>query len=134
MRVIADHLRAAVFLAVDGCVPSNKEQGYVMRRLLRRAIRYSFDLGIEQNFLEEVVPVIADLYEADFPEVKENREQIIAVLVKEEKAFRQTLRKGLRQMQQYIDDGLTGEELFTLYDTFGFPVELSTEESEEPHV
>ena len=83
MRVIADHLRAAVFLAVDGCMPSNKEQGYVMRRLLRRAIRYSFDLGIEQNFLEEVVPVIADLYEADFPEVKENREQIIAVLVKE---------------------------------------------------
>lgn len=128
MRVIADHLRAAVFLAVDGCVPSNKEQGYVMRRLLRRAIRYSFDLGIEQNFLKEVVPVIADLYEADFPEVKENREQIIAVLVKEEKAFRQTLRKGLRQMQHYIDDSLTGEELFTLYDTFGFPVELSTEE------
>ena len=129
MRVIADHLRAATFLAVDGCVPSNKEQGYVMRRLLRRAIRYSFDLGIEQNFLEEVVPVIADLYEADFPEVKENRGQIIAVLVKEEKAFRQTLRKGLRQMQHYIDDGLTGEELFTLYDTFGFPVELSTEEA-----
>ena len=129
MRVIADHLRAAVFLAVDGCVPSNKEQGYVMRRLLRRAIRYSFDLGIEQNFLEEVVPVIADLYEADFPEVKENRESIISVLVKEEKAFRQTLRKGLRQMQHYIDDGLTGEELFTLYDTFGFPVELSTEEA-----
>ena len=129
MRVIADHLRAATFMAVDGCVPSNKEQGYVMRRLLRRAIRYSFDLGIEQNFLEEVVPVIADLYEADFPEVKESRESIIAVLVKEEKAFRQTLRKGLKQMQQYIDDGLTGEELFTLYDTFGFPVELSTEEA-----
>ena len=129
MRVIADHLRAATFMAVDGCVPSNKEQGYVMRRLLRRAIRYSFDLGIEQNFLGEVVPVIADLYEADFPEVKENRESIIAVLVKEEKAFRQTLRKGLKQMQQYVDDGLTGEELFTLYDTFGFPVELSTEEA-----
>ena len=129
MRVIADHLRAATFLAVDGCVPSNKEQGYVMRRLLRRAIRYSFDLGIEQNFLKEVVPVIADLYEADFPEVKENREQIIAVLVREEKAFRQTLRKGLKQMQRYVDEGLTGEELFTLYDTFGFPVELSTEEA-----
>ena len=129
MRVIADHLRAATFMAVDGCVPSNKEQGYVMRRLLRRAIRYSFDLGIEQNFLEEVVPVIADLYEADFPEVKESREQIIAVLVKEEKAFRQTLRKGLKQMKNYIADGLTGEELFTLYDTFGFPVELSTEEA-----
>jgi tRNA synthetases class II (A) len=129
MRVIADHLRAASFMAVDGCVPSNKEQGYVMRRLLRRAIRYSFDLGIEQNFLEAVVPVIADLYETDFPEVKAAREQIIAVLAKEEKAFRQTLRKGLKQMQQYGADGLTGAELFTLYDTFGFPVELSTEEA-----
>lgn len=129
MRVISDHLRAATFLAVDGCVPSNKEQGYVMRRLLRRAIRYSFDLGIEQNFLQEVVPVIADLYVNDFPEVKEQRETIIAVLVKEEKTFRQTLRKGLKQMEKFTEGGLTGTELFTLYDTFGFPVELSTEEA-----
>ena len=129
MRVIADHLRAATFLAVDGCVPSNKEQGYVMRRLLRRAIRFSFDLGIEQNFLQEVVPIIADMYEADFPEVKAGREQIIAVLVKEEKAFRQTLRKGIKQMEKFAENGLTGEELFTLYDTYGFPVELSVEEA-----
>ena len=129
MRVIADHLRAATFLAVDGCVPSNKEQGYVMRRLLRRAIRYSFDLGIEQNFLQEVVPVIADMYEADFPEVKAQRDEVIAVLVKEEKVFRQTLRKGLTQLTKFAKEGLTGAELFTLYDTFGFPVELSTEEA-----
>lgn len=129
MRVIADHLRAATFLAVDGCVPSNKEQGYVMRRLLRRAIRYSFDLGIEQNFLEEVVPVIADLYVNDFPEVAESRERIIAVLVKEEKAFRQTLRNGIKQMQKFAEGGVTGTELFTLYDTYGFPVELSVEEA-----
>lgn len=129
MRVIADHLRAATFLAVDGCVPSNKEQGYVMRRLLRRAIRYSFDLGIEQNFMQEVVPVIADMYVADFPEVKENRDNIIAVLVKEEKAFRQTLRNGIKQMAKFAESGLTGTELFTLYDTYGFPVELSAEEA-----
>jgi alanyl-tRNA synthetase len=129
MRVIADHLRAATFLAVDGCVPSNKEQGYVMRRLLRRAIRYSFELGIEQNFLEEVVPIIVDLYAEDFPEVAATRDTVIAVLVKEEKAFRQTLRKGLREMAKYSGDGLTGEELFMLYDTYGFPVELSTEEA-----
>lgn len=128
MRVIADHLRAATFLAVDGCAPSNKEQGYVMRRLLRRAIRFAFELGVEQNFFEEIVPVIADLYEADFPEVKENRDMVIAVLMKEEKAFRQTLRKGLGQLQKFAVDGLTGKELFTLYDTYGFPVELSTEE------
>lgn len=129
MRVIADHLRAATFLAVDGCVPSNKEQGYVMRRLLRRAIRYSFDLGIEQNFLEEVVPVIADLYADDFPEVAKSRDTIVAVLIKEEKAFRHTLRKGLKEMSRFVDEGLTGDELFTLYDTYGFPVELSTEEA-----
>ena len=129
MRVISDHLRAATFLAVDGCVPSNKEQGYVMRRLIRRAIRYSFDLGVEQNFLQEIVPVIADLYVNDFPEVAENRDAIVAVLVKEEKAFRQTLRNGLKQMKKYETNGLTGEELFTLYDTFGFPVELSVEEA-----
>jgi len=144
MRVIADHLRAATFLAVDGCTPSNKEQGYVMRRLIRRAIRYSFDLGIEQNFLEAIVPVIADLYVNDFPEVAEHREQIIAVLVKEEKAFRQTLRKGLKELDRmavtknFKDNSdhetvptqtwISGDMLFTLYDTYGFPVELSTEE------
>jgi alanyl-tRNA synthetase len=129
MRVIADHLRAATFLAVDGCVPSNKEQGYVMRRLVRRAVRFAFELGIEQNFLQEIVPVIADMYHDDFPEVRENRETIIEVLVKEEKAFRQTLRKGLTTMQKLSESGLTGEEIFTLYDTYGFPVELSTEEA-----
>ncbi len=157
MRVIADHLRAATFLAVDGVTPSNKEQGYVMRRLLRRAIRFAFDLGVEQNFLEQVVPVIADLYAADFPEVKENRDRVIEILVKEEKVFRQTLRKGLRELTKMADSNaltkqvpgtdlpytdelsgksfvahkgsLLGDDLFTLYDTYGFPVELSIEEA-----
>jgi alanyl-tRNA synthetase len=129
MRVIADHLRAATFLAVDGVKPANKEQGYVMRRLLRRAIRFAFDLGIEQNFFEEVVPVIADMYHADYPEVATSRDEVVATLVKEEKVFRQTLRKGLKQLEKFAENGLTGVELFTLYDTFGFPVELSTEEA-----
>lgn len=128
MRVIADHLRAATFLAVDGCVPANKEQGYVMRRLLRRAIRFAFDLGIEQNFFNEIVPVIADMYASDYPEVATKRDEVIAVLAKEEKVFRQTLRKGLKQLEKFAHDGLTGAELFMLYDTYGFPVELSTEE------
>jgi len=129
MRVIADHLRAATFMAVDGCVASNKEQGYVMRRLIRRAIRFAFDLGVEQNFMEEIVPTIAELYKSDYPEVEAAEATIVEVLVKEEKAFRQTLRKGLKEMHRYTDDGLTGAELFTLYDTYGFPVELSTEEA-----
>lgn len=129
MRVIADHLRAATFLAVDGVKPANKEQGYVMRRLLRRAIRFAFDLGIEQNFFEEVVPVIANMYVEDYPEVKEQRDDVIAILVKEEKVFRQTLRKGLNELTKFSTEGITGEELFKLYDTYGFPVELSTEEA-----
>jgi alanyl-tRNA synthetase len=130
MQVIADHLRAATFLAVDGVVPSNKEQGYVMRRLLRRAIRFAFDLGIEQNFLQDIVPVIAELYVHDFPDVAENRDKVIEILVKEEKVFRQTLRKGVRELQKMANSGvLNGEHIFTLYDTYGFPAELSVEEA-----
>ncbi|HEX8763056.1 MAG TPA: alanine--tRNA ligase [Candidatus Saccharimonadales bacterium] len=129
MRVIADHLRAAAFLAVDGVKPSNKEQGYVMRRLMRRAIRFAFDLGIEQNFVQEVVPVIIGLYDADFPEIVSKRDEVIEILTREEKVFRQTLRKGIHEMSKMGKDGLTGEEVFKLYDTYGFPVELSVEEA-----
>lgn len=130
MRVIADHLRAATFLAVDGVTPSNKEQGYVMRRLVRRAIRFAFDLGIEQNFMEEVVPVITGLYKGDFPEVADNRDKIVSALTKEEKIFRQTIRKGLKEFENQTSKvGLTGVVIFMLYDTYGFPVELSKEEA-----
>jgi len=131
MRVIADHLRGAMFLAVDGVVPSNKEQGYVMRRLMRRAIMKAFHLGIEQNFVQEIAPVIAELYRDDFPELLENEEEVIAVLVKEEKVFKQTLRKGLREFEKLTSNGLDGETIFTLYDTYGFPVELSLEEAQK---
>jgi len=130
MRVIADHLRTATFLAVDGVVPSNKAQGYVMRRFMRRAIRYAFELGIEQNFVEAIVPTIADLYTNDYPEVAGNRDQIIAVLVREEKVFRQTLRAGVREFEKLTKEGtLNGEIIFKLYDTYGFPVELTKEEA-----
>jgi alanyl-tRNA synthetase len=137
MRIIADHLRAATFLAVDGIVPSNKEQGYVMRRLMRRAIMKSFNLGIEQNFLEQIIPTITGLYDEDYPEVAMKRDTVIAVLVKEEKVFRQTLRKGLAELQKYVsrseaknangDVVVPGDFVFTLYDTYGYPVELSEE-------
>ncbi|MCA9328576.1 alanine--tRNA ligase [Candidatus Saccharibacteria bacterium] len=132
MRVIADHLRGAMFLAVDGVRPSNKEQGYVMRRLMRRAVLKAFDLGIEQNFVENIAPVIAELYKQDFPELLENEEEVVAVLVKEEKAFKQTIRKGLREFETYTSKfGLNGDTVFTLYDTYGFPVELSLEAAKD---
>ncbi|MGH7157289.1 MAG: alanine--tRNA ligase-related protein, partial [Candidatus Saccharimonadales bacterium] len=154
MRVIADHLRAGVFLAVDGVVPSNKQQGYVLRRLLRRAIRYAFDLGIEQDLCEKIAPTIINLYKNDFPEVAEREKEVIDVFTKEEKIFRQTLRKGLQVfekiMQNPVSVGLvgnrqlfntseranveykkvaSGEDLFVLYDTYGFPLELILEEA-----
>ena len=129
MRVIADHLRSATFLAVDGCIPSNKEQGYVMRKFIRRAMAKAFDLGVEDNFVEQIMPVIVGIYAPDYKEVSLKSDEIIAVMVKEEKAFRQTLRKGLRELEKFSKDGLTGAELFQLYDTFGFPLELSTEEA-----
>ena len=129
MRVIADHLRSATFLAVDGCIPSNKEQGYVMRKFIRRAMAKAFDLGVEDNFVEQIVPVIVSIYAPDYKEVALKSDEIIAVMTKEEKAFRQTLRKGLRELEKFSQDGLTGAELFQLYDTFGFPLELSTEEA-----
>jgi alanyl-tRNA synthetase len=128
MRVIADHLRGATFLAVDGVKPSNKEQGYVMRRLLRRAVRYAFDLGLQENFFPDIIPTVSGIYTDDYPEVAERSDTVVAVLVKEEKAFRRTLNKGIKQLRAYRD-GIGGAELFVLYDTFGFPVELSTEEA-----
>lgn len=130
MRVIADHLRGAVWLAVDDVVPSNKEQGYVARRLMRRAIRFAFELGIEQNFVQEIVPVIVGLYEKDFPEIANSKQKVIDTLVREEKVFRQTLRKGVRELEKMSKNGkISGENVFALYDTFGFPVELSIEEA-----
>ena len=131
MRVIADHLRAATFLAVDGVTPSNKEQGYVMRRLVRRAIRFAFELGVEQSFLEEVVPVIADIYQDDFPEVEKQWEDVVKVLTREEKAFRQTLRKAIRVFEKEVTDkqDISGAFVFTMYDTYGFPTELTLEEA-----
>lgn len=155
MRVIADHLRASMFLAVDGVRPSNKEQGYVMRRLVRRAILKAFNLGVEQNFLEEIGPVITSMYKDDYPEVTEAEDEVVGVLVKEEKAFKQTLRKGLRELEKEAsikwtggkafnvadvrsgklkpeyNSHLMGDKIFELYDTYGFPVELTLEEAEK---
>jgi len=154
MQVIADHMRAATWLAVDSVAPSNKAQGYVLRRLLRRAIRYAFDLGIEQDLCEKVAPIIIDLYKPDFPEVAKAEKEVLETFAREEKLFRQTLRKGLHKFEGYFDKVpqeydtktasdeekeaktghwkpaiLDGALLFELYDTFGFPVELSKEEA-----
>lgn len=131
MRVIADHLRGAYLFAAQGLTPSNKQHGYAMRRLVRRAILKSFNLGIEDNFLDGVIPIIAESYEALPDSILTHREQVLSVLIKEEQAFRQTLRRGMRELNRLKDKGLTGKELFMLKDTYGFPLELAVETAEE---
>lgn len=129
MRVIADHLKGATFLAVDGVRPGNKAQGYVLRRLIRRAVRFALGLGFEESLLPQVIPTVVSIYDLHYPEVREHADFVVAVLSKEEQAFRRTLRKGLRQLETHRGTGVTGAELFVLHDTYGFPVELSTEEA-----
>ena len=147
-RIITDHLRAAVWLAVDGVVPSNKTQGYVLRRLVRRAVLKAHELGLEQNFIERVAPMVVDVYKDDFQEVADRTEEVIATLAREEKAFRQTLRKGLKEFERILSEKTTGmhdtgsnppalrsviypADIFKLYDTYGFPIELSLEEAKK---
>jgi alanyl-tRNA synthetase len=132
MRVIADHIRGAYLLAAEGLVPSNKTQGYAMRRLLRRAILRALDLGIATNFLAEIVPVVSEIY-SDLPDsVLTQREKALDVMLHEESAFRKTLNKGLKELhkmaKQSNDNCLSGYDLFKLQDTYGFPMELSVEE------
>ena len=127
LRVVADHLRGAAFLVADGVRPANKEQGYVLRRLIRRAVRVAHSIGLTEDFLADVVPTVTDLYRDAYPEVAAHADTTVTVLVAEEQRFRRTLARGLRQLESYRL--LTGDDLFTLYDSAGFPVELSTEEA-----
>lgn len=131
MRIISDHIRGAYLLSAQGLVPANKTQGYCLRRLIRRAILRALDLGISTNFLSEIVPVVAENYR-DLPDsILTHRETALSVLEKEEKTFRATLNKGLKELRKMANASgkLSGADLFKLQDTYGFPFELSVEES-----
>ena len=130
MRVIADHIRGAYLLAAQGLTPSNKTQGYCLRRLVRRAILRALDLGISSNFLSEIIPIVASNYK-DLPDsILTHRESALNILLKEENAFRSTLNRGLRELNKISNHNktLSGFDLFKLQDTYGFPLELSVEE------
>ena len=130
MRVIADHIRGAYLLAAQGLAPSNKTQGYAMRRLLRRAILRALDLGISSSFLAEIVPIAAENYKELPDSILTHREVALEVMLREENAFRKTLNRGLRELRKMSHDThiLNGYDLFKLQDTYGFPMELSVEE------
>lgn len=130
-RVIADHLRSAVFMAADGVTPSNNQQGYVLRRLLRRAIRQGLELDIEHGLFKTATPVVVNMYKDAYPEVIERQKLVLATLDNEEKLFRQTLRRGLGEFTKLVGDKISGRTIFTLFDTYGFPPELSLEEAKK---
>lgn len=139
MRIIADHLRAAVFVIAAGVFPGNKEQGYVLRRLIRRSIRQGKFLGVKDIFTEEVAKVILgnrNNYAGDYPELEKQKEVILKTLVEEERRFRKTLNEGLKKLAELFSKPgkervLSGEEVFRLYETFGFPFEMVKEEAAE---
>lgn len=137
-KVIADHIRALSFAIGDGALPSNEGRGYVLRRLLRRAVMHGKKLGINEAFLYKLVPVVGHIMESYYPEVLAQQEFIEKVIRTEEERFHETINDGLTMLDQVIKevkaagkDTLTGDIIFKLYDTFGFPVELTEEVAED---
>lgn len=134
MRIIADHLRGAYLLSAQGLTPSNRKQGYALRRLIRRAILKALNLGIEQNFLSQIIPLIENNYRDLSDEILNTRQDALMILIHEEQVFRKTLNRGLKELNKLKTSGLTGEELFMLQDTYGFPLELSVEEAKRQQI
>ncbi|MDU2565587.1 MAG: alanine--tRNA ligase [Anaerococcus sp.] len=134
IRVIADHAKAMTFLISDGIIPSNEKRGYVLRRLIRRAYRHGKLLGIKSEFLSQIVEKVIDTYKSEYEELVFNKENIINAIVDEEERFQNTIDQGLDRLNSLIDEmkengekELSGSEAFKLYDTYGFPLDLTKE-------
>jgi alanyl-tRNA synthetase len=137
-RVIVDHLRAATFAIADGAVPANVEAGYVVRRLVRRAVRFGRDLGIHANFCAAFSSSVVDLFKQTYPELEQKREYIAETLNREETKFKATLERALRHYDRVVDclrqegrSTISGEEAFDLYETYGFPLPFTVELAKE---
>ncbi len=135
VRVIADHIRSTAFMIVDGVIPSNEGRGYVLRRIIRRAIRHGHKIGIEKVFFYRLAPVLALEFKAVYPELKLALANVEKVLKKEEQRFAQTLDQGMGILEAAISDlkghEIDGETVFKLYDTYGFPVDLTADVARE---
>ena len=138
IRVITDHIRSVTFLASDGVLPSNEGRGYVMRRLLRRAVRHGKLLGINGMFLKDIVKTVVDCNKCEYNELEEKYDYIVKVLTTEEKNFNSTIDRGMKILDDYIEEMnsngkkvLDGESCFKLSDTYGFPIDLTREILEE---
>ena len=135
LRVIADHIRSAAFLIVDGVMPSNEGRGYVLRRIIRRAIRHGYQLGQKQPFMYRLVAALDEVMGDAYPELRRNREQVERVLRVEEERFAETIEQGMRILDEEIaaldGDTIPGEVVFRLYDTYGFPFDLTADIARE---
>ncbi|WP_395147028.1 alanine--tRNA ligase [Moraxella atlantae] len=132
LKVIADHIRAVAFLIADGVIPSNEGRGYVLRRIIRRAVRHGNKLGAQDAFFYQMLPALIEVMGDAYPELRERREHISQTILKEEQQFAKTLSQGLRLLEQALDgldEGATlaGETVFKLYDTYGFPADLTAD-------
>ncbi|MFV0308636.1 MAG: alanine--tRNA ligase [Desertimonas sp.] len=131
LRVLAEHARSATMLVADGVFPSNEARGFVLRRIIRRAVRYAYLLGTTDFVMPQLAEVAIDVMGAAYPDVARQRDFIVGVLGKEEERFRQTLRNGLAMLEQELDGNerseLSGTTAFVLHDTYGFPLELTQE-------
>jgi alanyl-tRNA synthetase len=137
LRVIADHIRASVFILGDehGVVPSNVDQGYILRRFIRRAVRHGRKMGIVDAFCAEIGKVIIDVNAKAWPELKKNAKHILAELAKEEETFASTLEKGIRKFEQMTSDGkIDSTEAFLLFQSYGFPIEMTEELAAEKDI
>ena len=135
LNVIADHIRSCAFLIVDGVTPSNEGRGYVLRRIIRRAARHGHQLGQNDPFFYTLVDTLCEQMGEAYPELLEKKEQVQNVLKKEEQRFGETLSKGMKILGEYIRDfngvEIDGQFAFTLYDTYGFPVDLTADVARE---
>ena len=133
MRIIADHVKASVFIIADGTIAGNNEQGYVLRRLIRRATRYGKELGL-RNFISKIAIPIFNIYE-DYTHLQKKKQFILNELEKEEKKFEQTLEKGINQFKKFASNKkLSGKEAFLLYQSYGFPIEMIEEECKKNRI
>ncbi len=130
-RIIADHMKAAVFLISEGVHPSNTDQGYFVRRLIRRSVRYADILNLSKNSLFEIVKPVAQMYENVYPEIKNNLNNIEKIISDEEKKFRVTLEKGIKEFNKLSGKTVSGKDAFLLFSTYGFPYEMTEELAKE---
>jgi len=131
-RILADHVRGIVFLASEGVIPSNVERGYVLRRLIRRVIRYGKVLNLPENFLILLAQKVIEIYKDIYPEIKSRETDVLTVIQKEEERFEKTLERGLKETNLALEKGdIAGKYAFYLYETYGFPLELTEELAKE---